>query len=104
MQNFAACTVRYAREFFAKAFHSIGLTEDLAFIHFDGCEEIAFHPKPSARFDLPRGYYLTKVYDDVKAARAAPLQTRTVHVAVLSKEDYENENYLKINMRFLTMI
>ena len=80
---------------FAKAFHSIGLTEDLAFIHFDGCEEIAFHPKPSARFDLPRGYYLTKVYDDVKAARAAPSQTRTVHVAVLSKEDYEKRKLPK---------
>lgn len=76
----------------AKAFQDIGLKEDVTFSHFDGCEEIVFHSGPSARFDLPKGYYLTKVYDDVKAARGAPAQMRAVKVTVLSKSEYEGKN------------
>lgn len=80
---------------FAKAFHSIGLTEDMTFTHFDGCESIAFHQGPSARLDLPRGYYLTKVYDDVKAARGAPLANSDIKVTILSKGEYEEQKLPK---------
>lgn len=52
----------------AAAFSELGLREDLSFVHFEHCENIVFHDGPSARCDLPRGCYLTKVYDDVKAA------------------------------------
>lgn len=74
---------------FAKAFQRIGLTEDITYSHFDGCEEIVFHPGPSARFDLPKGYYLTKVYSDVKAAKGVPPPEGAIKVTVQSREEYE---------------
>lgn len=54
---------------FSLAFSRAGLTEDLTFAHFESCENILFNERPSARCSLPRGYYLTKVYGDVRIGR-----------------------------------
>ncbi len=80
---------------FSKAFEMLGLTEDMTFVHFDACEELTFNQKPSARLDLPRGYYLTKVYDDVKASRGAQLPTGSIKVTALSKAEYDEQKLPK---------
>lgn len=49
-------------------FGRIGLTRDLTFAHFKGCEEIVASENPSARADLPHGFYITRVYDNVRLA------------------------------------
>ena len=53
----------------ALAFEELGLTEGLSAVHFESCEAICVHPGPSAACHLPKGFYLTKVYDNVKAGR-----------------------------------
>lgn len=53
----------------SKAFSKIGLDEDVGYVHFEKSIEILFNDKPSARMDLPKGFYITKVYDDLKIAR-----------------------------------
>lgn len=71
------------------AFGQLGLTEDITYTHFDQCEDIVFHQHPSARTDLPRGYYLTKHYDDIKAARGGGVGgEKRLHIRRLSMEEY----------------
>ena len=70
----------------AMAFGEIGLRDDLTFAHFEQCETIVFHGGPSARCDLPRGYYLTKVYGDVRAAVRREKEKRDFRMEVMSKE------------------
>lgn len=73
------------------ALEDVGLKADVSYVHFEGCEDIIFHQKPSARFDLPDGYYITKVYDDVKVTRQEQPceQNRQLSIQVLSKEEFQ---------------
>lgn len=83
------------RRVIAAAFKEIGLVEDMTFMHFEDADDIIFSSKPSARLDLPHGYYLTKVYDDVRAAAGvtgAPMKCRITEV---TKEEYDNMNLTK---------
>ena len=82
------------------ALSQIGLDEDISYTHFESCEEIVFHDHPSARTDLPRGYYLSKHYDDIKAARAASKGVRTqyrLRARKMSRSEYAHLN-LERNM------
>lgn len=81
------------------AFQDIGLTGDMTFAHFEGCEELLNNSRPSARFDLPKGYYLTKVYDDIKAvkdcacgqnAEGGELNEK-IRVRIMGKKEYESQ-------------
>jgi tRNA(Ile)-lysidine synthase len=81
------------RRALAMALKSIGLTEDVGFVHFEEADELVFSDKPSARLDLPHGYYLTRVYSDVRAAlddhgRQAGAEMRT---AVMGIEEYRRQ-------------
>jgi len=72
------------------AFGEIGLNEDISFTHLEAAEDIVFSDKPSARLDLPRGYYLTKVYNDVRAAWAPVTGPRVkIRIAEMGYKDYE---------------
>lgn len=51
------------------ALEKLGLVDDISFAHFEACEGIMNSDSPSARVDLPRGYYVTRVYRDVKFCR-----------------------------------
>lgn len=71
------------------AFSEIGLTGDVGSAHFDGCEAVCASDKPSARFDMPKGYYLTRVYGDIKAAKAAEAEPLNIHIRRMSRKEYE---------------
>lgn len=65
------CHKAIRRRVLCKAFSELGLTEDFAWAHFENCDKILFHDGPSARCDLPKGFYFTKVYDDVKCGKSS---------------------------------
>ena len=48
------------------ALRTVGMTEDMTAAGLDACEYILFEGGPSAAADLPRGYRVSKVYDDIK--------------------------------------
>lgn len=56
------------------AFGEIGLRDDLSFVHYEQCEKIIFHGEPSARCDLPRGYRLSRIYEDVCVSAPSAVQ------------------------------
>jgi len=73
----------------AMAFGEIGLTEDISYGHFESCEEIVFHHHPSARTDLPRGYYLAKNYDDIKVSSGwHPAPKKQLRIRTMTVEEY----------------
>lgn len=78
------------------ALSEIGLCEDVSYAHFEGCEEIIFNQKPSARLDLPGGYYITKVYDDVRVVgiERQLAKDERLEVRLLSKTEFEKEKLL----------
>jgi len=85
------------RRALALALKKIGLTEDVGFVHFEEADQVIFSDKPSARLDLPHGYYLTKVYGDVRAAtgtRADEEEIRT-ELSVISAEEYGEQKLTK---------
>lgn len=74
----------------AKAFSELGLSEDVSAVHFQNCEDIVFHQKPSAWCQLPKGYYLARVYGDVKAGRKETRENPLprLKIAALSLAEY----------------
>jgi len=81
----------------AKAFSDLGLSEDVSAVHFQNCEDIVFHRHPSARCPLPKGYYLARVYDDVKAGKEAA-EERTLpqlKVSILDLAEYRQKKLQK---------
>ena len=66
----------------------IGITEDVGAVHFEACEDIIFNDKPSARYDLPSGAYITKVYSDVKLGIKKESRIRKVKISILDTEEY----------------
>ena len=60
---------------FSMALKNIGLTEDVTYKHLEGCDSILFNDKPSASWDLPRGYVCRKIYDEIEFAQAAEAAT-----------------------------
>jgi tRNA(Ile)-lysidine synthase len=83
------------RRVIAAAFKEIGLVEDMTFMHFEDADDIIFSSKPSARLDLPHGYYLTKVYDDVRAAAGVTGALMKCRITEVTKEEYDNMNLTK---------
>lgn len=63
------CHRAVRRRVLAMVFSDLGLTEDVTAAHFENCEEIVFHPMPSAMCRLPKDYFLARVYSDVKVGR-----------------------------------
>ncbi len=51
------------------ALKKTGLTEDISYAHFESCESIMESSSPSARTDLPKGYYVARNYGDFKICR-----------------------------------
>lgn len=76
-----------------KGFSVIGLTDDISAVHFDACEGIVYQEKCSARVDLPRGFYIAKLYNDVKLATNETKTERVydVSISVLNWESYEKK-------------
>ncbi len=56
-----------------RAFADLGLSSDLTFVHLENCETVIFHQGASAACDLPKGFYLERIYGDVKAGKREPL-------------------------------
>jgi len=78
------------------ALGEIGLTEDLSYGHFQSCEEIVFHHHPSARTDLPRGYYLAKNYDDIKVCSCQKHSSeKQLRIRKLTLEEYYQTELVK---------
>ncbi len=59
------------RRITAMAFYAAGLTEDITAAHFDACEDIIFSGKPSQLTQLPHGYILENVYDNIGIGRSS---------------------------------
>ncbi len=80
----------------AMAFREIGLAEDISYGHFQCCEDIVFHGRPSARIDLPRGYYLSKNYDDIKvcSGRQSSLE-KQLRIRQMTLEEYDQMDLSK---------
>ena len=78
-------------------FKELGLIEDMTFAHFEDADQLIFNDKPSARLDLPHGYHLTKVYDDVKAAKDSDdVDTEEkIIMEIVSKEEFNAEKHIK---------
>ena len=75
----------------AMAFDELGLREDISYTHYESCEDIVFHDHPSARTDLPRGYYLAKDYDDIKACKSkSSTEEKTLHIRRMSIDEYQS--------------
>ena len=76
----------------ARACADLGLSQDLAWTHFENCEAIVFHEGPSASCSLPKGYRLQKWYKDIDVMRPfieAGENLPALEVYVLSKEAYD---------------
>lgn len=78
-----------------RAFSVLGLSSDLTFSHLENCEAVVFHHGASASCDLPKGFYLEKIYDDVKAGKREfltetqkQLKLPSVKVKVWAFEEY----------------
>lgn len=54
---------------FSLALSQLGLSQDVAYIHYEGLEGILMSENPSARFDLPSGYYAIKVYNNLRLSK-----------------------------------
>ncbi|MGN0733879.1 MAG: tRNA lysidine(34) synthetase TilS [Emergencia sp.] len=63
------CHRAVRRRVISLALKKIGLTEDISYAHFEGCESIMESSSPSARTDLPKGYYAARNYGDFKLCR-----------------------------------
>ena len=94
-QRLQALGTPVRRRVIALAFKEIGLVEDLTYAHFTDSDKIIFSDRPSARLDLPHGYYLTKVYDDVKAAREVAWAGPSCRMTTVTKADFLGMNLTK---------
>lgn len=56
---------------FSTGLSALGLSQDVAYVHYEGIDAVLMNDKPSARIDLPEGYYATKVYENLRLAKAA---------------------------------
>lgn len=64
------CHRAVRRRVISLALKKIGLTEDISYAHFESCESIMESSSPSARTDLPKGYYAARNYGDFKLCRS----------------------------------
>lgn len=71
---------------FSMALAKLGLEKDVAFSHFDGLESLLANPNPSARFDLPAGYYGIKVYENLRLSRAENEESKQLKFTVRIEE------------------
>ena len=71
---------------------ALGLAEDLTQAHFNAADDVLLNGGPSAGVDLPHGYRVSNVYEQIRIAapdesgKAAP----PGKVFIISKEDYDN--------------
>jgi len=80
----------------AMALREIGLSEDLTFVHFQQWEDIVFHEKPSAQMDLPKGYCLTKNYEDVQLlAPVNHICEQRLQIRIMDMGEYQKHHPLQ---------
>lgn len=79
------------RRVISLASSQLGLSEDLTQAHFVAADEVIMKGGPSAGVDLPHGYRISNVYDDVRIA--APDETGMAvppgKVMIVSKEEFD---------------
>lgn len=79
------------RRVMSLAASQLGLSEDLTQAHFVGADDVIMSGGPSAGIDLPHGYRISNVYEDVRIA--APDETGMAvppgKVMIVSKEEFD---------------
>ena len=79
------------RRVMSLAASELGLSEDLTQAHFVGADDVIMSGGPSAGIDLPHGYRISNVYEDVRIA--APDETGMAvppgKVMIVSKEEFD---------------
>ncbi len=78
------------RRVFAYAFDRLGLQGDLSYVHYKAMDDILESKSPSASFDLPHGYKISRTYENVRIS--APIRNkeqRILKVRIMEREEYE---------------
>ena len=67
----------------------LGLHDDVSYAHFEELEKILQSDSPSARTDLPKGYYAVRNYGDLKICRDAggAATAASIKTAILDKNE-----------------
>lgn len=76
----------------AKTLGELGLHQDLTHAHYQSSISLLWADTPSARLDLPKGYYLTRVYGDLKAVKPSPRRETKVRITVMPLSAYRARN------------
>lgn len=74
----------------SKALGELGLTRDLTHSHYQNSFSLLWGDNPSAKMDLPGGYYLTRVYGDLKVVKQSVRKNREIKITVMDAEQYKN--------------
>lgn len=82
----------------------LGLTSDVGFAHFESCDTLLFNEKPSAKINLPKGYFITKVYEDIKVGindgsekNRIVTHEHGIRVTIMSEAEYKGKTFEKNN-------
>ena len=85
------CHRAIRRRILSEALKELGLGDDVSFANFQSVESILLSESPSARTDLPRGYYATRVYEDLKLCRRSESQRKEgtgLRIRVMTIEEF----------------